>query len=94
MSVNITISAAQECRSHLRITSKTRATVTGEIEGNVYDIIVTQDTNEIAFDFDEVKIRGFSRFSTKFQDMQWDADGFILTISSDSPEYEFEINFK
>lgn len=90
---HVTMSAAQKCRSHLGVTSKTRATVTGEIEGNVYEIIVTQDTNEIAFDFDDAKICGFSRFSTKFQDMLWDVNEFILTISSDSPEYEFEISF-
>lgn len=89
----LTMNAAQNCRSHLGITSQPRAVVTGEIDGNVYSIIVTLTSNEIAFDFDDIKICGFSRFSTIYQNMEWDSTNSTLTISSSSPNYEFEIDF-
>lgn len=86
------IAAAQRCREYLGIKGKSYIEVTGYVDGSSYTITVSSDHRRVEFGFNS-KISNFQYFNTLYQNMEWDEEERTLTISSDTPEYSFDITF-
>ncbi|MCT9843724.1 hypothetical protein N7563_06570 [Leclercia adecarboxylata ATCC 23216 = NBRC 102595] len=84
--------AAQDCRSYLGISSHPVAHVVGYIKGVEHAITVTTDHNKVVFSFEE-SICQFQYFDTDWQDMEWDEEEKVLTVSNTKPKYSFNIFF-
>lgn len=86
------VSAAQDCREHLGISEKKVSTVKGYVKGVEHSITITIDHNKIEFGFDK-HVVNFLYFNTDWQEMEWNKEEKVLTISNKKPKYSFGVMF-
>lgn len=84
--------AAQDCRGYLEISTEVVSTVIGYVKGIEHTITITIDHNKVEFGFDK-PIGNFQYFNTDWQEMEWDEEEKVLTISNEKPKYSFGVMF-